>query len=128
MLFRSTVAIAEDGEVLLHRSHRDGSWERSSLHLSPAHIRAVAQAVARHGLPHLAKEYHTNVADGTQWVLWIRQGQRQKATYFDNSFPASIRDFASELDGILRSAGYDTVSWQSVKSRDHEKELWNSIR
>ena len=123
-----TVAIAQDGQTSLYRLRRDFSWEHSSLRLSPEHIRAVAQAVARHGLPRLAKEYHTNVMDGTQWVLWIRQGQRQKATYFDNNFPASIRDFASELDGILRAAGYDALRWQHANSRDHEKELWNSFK
>jgi hypothetical protein len=123
-----TVAIAQDGQTSLHRSRRNGSWERSSLRLSAEQIRAVARAVARHGLPRLAKEYHTDIADGTQWVLWIRQGQRQKATYFNNNFPDSIRHFARQLDGVLRSAGYDALRWQPVKSRDHEKELWNSIK
>jgi hypothetical protein len=123
-----TVAIAQDGQTSLHRLRRDGRWERSSLRLSPEQFRAVAQAVARHGLPRLAKEYHTTLADGTQWVLWIRQRQRQKATYFNNNFPASIRHFARQLDGILRSAGYDALRWQPAKSRNHERELWNSIK
>ena len=64
-------------------------------------------------------------------VLWMRQGERQKATYFDNNFPASIRNFANDLDAILRSAGYENLRWQpgkSANSREHEKALWNSIK
>jgi hypothetical protein len=122
-----TIAIAQDGQTSLCRSLPDGSWEHSSLRLSPERIRAVARAVARHNLPRLARAYHANVADGTQWVLWIRQGQRQKATYFDNNFPTSIRGFSSELDRILQSAGYNTLHWQPSKTRA-DKELWNSIK
>ncbi len=103
------------------------------MRLSQEQLRAIAQAVTHHGLPRLQKAYHPifHVYDGTQWVLWLRQGERQKASYFDNSFPASIRHFANELDGILRLAGYDRLRWQPsqpANSREHEKALWNSIK
>lgn len=123
-----TVAIEEDGQTSLYRSRIHGKWEHAILPLSSEQVRAVAQAMTRHGLPRLQKAYlNKNIADGTQWVLWIRQGQREKATYFDNSFPSSIRAFASDLDRLLKSAGYDALIWYPSNGRG-DKPLWNSIR
>jgi hypothetical protein len=127
-----TIAMEEDGQVSLYRQTHLLKWEHASLHLSPKQVEAVALAVKHNGLPHLAKKYLQSnlyyVYDGTQWVVWIRQGQRQKATYFDNHFPASIRDFAKELDGILMSAGYYALQWQATDSADHDKALWKSYK
>lgn len=79
----------------------------------------------------LRKEYHENIHDGTQWVLWIKQGEREKSVYFNNNFPHRIKAFAKQLDAILEHAGLDKAAWQPVpqrNSRQHERELWDSIR
>ena len=125
MVGLSTIAIAENGETSICR-WRKGTWESASLRLSAQQLNQVAQAVTRHRLPHLAKQYLGTVWDGTQWVLWIRQGTRGKATYFDNNFPASIRDFATELDAILRAAGIDKAQWEPSSKQD--KELWGAMK
>ena len=74
-------------------------------------------------------EDHANVADGTQWVLWIRQGDRERASYFNNHFPGPIVRFARELDEIIAQSVGPKLRWERVlpwNSREHEKELWKS--
>ncbi len=92
----------------------------------------VLKAVESNQLTRLQKAYHDdNVKDGTQWVVWIRQGEREKSAYFDNLFPPAIKKFADELDAILAQAGLENVTWQPVpeaESRKHERELWDSIK
>jgi hypothetical protein len=100
--------------------------------LPPEVVAEVLKAVESNGLMGLHKAYHDdNIADGTQWVLWIKQGEREKSVYFNNSFPRAITAFAGQLDAILARAGLDKVAWQPVperESRQHEKELWDSIK
>jgi len=76
------------------------------------------------------KAYHADIYDGTQWVLWIRQGDREKVVYCSNHFPDPIVRFAAWLDAnVARSVG-PSLKWRAVpalRSRDHERELWQSI-
>ena len=123
-----TISIAEDGQTTLHRSVRSGGWEYASLRLTAKQLEAIAEAVTRRGLFRLANAYHAPIHDGTQWVLWIRQGEREKAVYFDNSFPRAIRAFADDLDRILSPAGYDQLRWKRTNARTHDDELWKAIR
>jgi hypothetical protein len=131
----NTVKIDQTGRVVLHRMksmHQNDvtvqSWEVGTLQLPPEAITELLKAVESNNLLGLQKAYHANVHDGTQWVLWIMQGEQEKSVYFDNHFPRSITAFAQQLDAILAQAGLDKVAWQPVDDRQHEKELWASIR
>ena len=133
-----TVKIDQTGCVVLHRmkSTRQEnvnvlSWEVARLQLSPEALDEVVKAVESNKVMGLQKAYHENIADGTQCVLWIRQGEHEKSVYFNNSFPNSITAFAEKLDAILLRSGLDKVAWQPVperEAREHERELWNSIK
>ena len=106
-------------------------WETATLQLQADKLAEVLKAVETNDLMNLHRAYHTDVNDGTQWVLWIKQGEQEKSVYFNNSFPRRIKEFASQLDGILSVAGLSTVAWTPVpdkESRQHEKELWDSIK
>jgi hypothetical protein len=77
------------------------------------------------------RSYAADVADGTQWVLWIQQGDRERSVYFDNHFPEAITTFAKHLDAILSMASGPNLQWQPVlppMSRRHESELWECIK
>ena len=104
------------------------SWEAGTLQLPPEAMTEVLKAVELNNLLGLRKAYHADVADGTQWVLWIKQGEQEKSAYFDNRFPRSITAFAEQLDAILTQAGLDNVVWQTAPDGEHDKELWDSIR
>jgi hypothetical protein len=144
-----TVKIDQTGRVVLHRmkSTRQEnlnvlswevatlqvlSWEVATLQLPPEVVAEVLKAVESNRLMGLHRAYRDDkIADGTQWVLWIKQGEREKSVYFDNSFPRAITAFAEQVDAILARAGLNKVAWQPVperESRQHEKELWDSIR
>jgi hypothetical protein len=72
-----------------------------------------------------------DISDGTQWVLRVRQGEGDKVVYCDNKFPRTIEQFAERLDAILNEHGLAAVEWRKVpgrENRQHELELWHSIR
>jgi len=114
-----------------HKNVNVLSWEVATLQLPPEALAEVLKAVESNNLMGLHKAYYDEkIADGTQWVLWIRQGEREKSVYFNNSFPREITAFAEQMDAILSRAGLDKVVWQPVperESRQHERELWDSI-
>jgi hypothetical protein len=84
--------------------------------LPPEAVAEVLKAVESNGLMGLHKAYHDdNIAAGTQWVLWIKQGEREKSVYFNNSFPRAITAFAGQLDAILARAGW--TRWRGSRSR-----------
>ena len=95
---------------------------------------AVAQVLATveaNGLLGLDKAYHADVCDGTQWVLWARQGDREKAVYLDNHFPDPIVRFAERFDAVVSAFVGPGLQWRAVPSawiRDHERDLWDSIK
>jgi hypothetical protein len=133
-----TVKIDQTGEVVLHRMKSERqknvnalSWERTTLQLSPESLADVLKAVESNNLIGLHKAYHEATADGTQWVLRVRQGELEKSVYFNNNFPRSITAFAEQLDAILSRGGLSTATWQPVperESRQHERDLWDSIK
>src|SRR5262249_17528564 len=128
----NTVKVTQDGAVLLYRQNaQESGWEQTSLTLSPEALKAILEAVEANKLLHLERAYHANVADGTQWVLWIQQGAQEKSVYFNNHFPAEIQRFVQQLDQALVQGGLRQSNWKPVAaaaSRAHEKELWASIR
>jgi hypothetical protein len=134
----NTVKLDQTGRVLLHRMKYTReenvivqSWEVATLQLPQEQLAEVVKAVESNNLMGLHKAYHDkNIADGTQWVLWIKQGDQEKSVYFNNTFPKEITAFAKQLDAILARAGLDKAAWQPVpkqQSRQHERELWDSI-
>jgi hypothetical protein len=130
-----TVRVNPDGRVVLYRlkqGQQEYAWETSTLQLSPETLTKVLQAVEANGLTQLQPTYQNpKIADGTQWVLWIKQGEREKAVYFNNSFPPQITHFAKQLDSMLLAAGLDKATWQLVPAnepRRHDHELWESIK
>jgi hypothetical protein len=127
-----TVKVRSDGTVTLHRmSHPFDRWETATLRLPPTALALVVDAVGQNRLLALKREYHEeSIADGTQWVFWVKQGWREKAVYLSNAFPDQILRFAKALDGILAANGLGTVAWRAVAAsngRHHERELWDSI-
>lgn len=132
-----TIKIDQGGSVVLHRAkreQRDGanhqSWETTTIQLQPDAVADVVKAVDANNVLGLNKAYHANIHDGTQWVLWIKQGNREKSVYFNNSFPREITEFAKQLDGILANAGLERAVWKPVptgEARPHEREIWDSI-
>jgi hypothetical protein len=119
----------------MRREQREGvnmqSWETATTRLRPAAVGEVLQAVEANGLMALRRAYHADVDDGTQWVLWIKQWEREKSVYFNHNFPRAITRFAEELDRILAAAGLDKVAWQPVpreEARRQARELWDCTR
>ncbi len=141
-----TVKIASDGSVTLHRSQmvpvkpwpiffwmQEDSysyWQTATMKLDAQAMDGLRKLVHDQGLLKLKKSYSASVCDGTQWVLWIKQGDHEKAVYFNNQFPDEIIAFAKSLDELLVDNGMHEVRWYKVRNvnqRQHEQSLWNSI-
>jgi hypothetical protein len=134
-----TIKIRQDGTVTLHRLSREyigqvanDFVETATLQLRPESLARVREAVDGTGVLGLYREYHEpDVADGTQWVLWVQQGEGETSVYCNNYFPKAIVRFADALDGILAEGGLGEVEWHRVpdaEARNHERELWDSIK
>jgi hypothetical protein len=133
MLGLNTVRVEQDGQVTLHRVKgppATPTYTQATLQLPPEAIEKILHSAAENRLLRLSSSYHnTNIHDGTQWVLFIRQGWTKKAVYFNNRFPDAIERFADDLDRILDENGLDGAQWQPVTPGVRpDKELWNSIR
>lgn len=131
----NTAKLDQTGRVVLYRMRREHvsvvHWETTTLQLSPQAFADVLNAVESNDLMTLREEYYENIQDGTQWVLWIKQGEREKSVYFNNNFPRRIMAFAEEFDAILARSGSDKSVWQPEPrqdSREHERTLWDSIK
>src|SRR5262245_23824232 len=132
-----TVGITSDGSTTMVRKkwerHEGGSdyfWESTTFKLADESITKVLTALADTGVMRLDHAYHGSVEDGTQWVFWVRQGEKEHSVYCDNRFPISIKQFAKTLDEILASS-VAQAKWERVAKADerkHEKRLWDSIK
>ena len=79
----------------------------------------------------LKKEYHANVADGTQWVFWATQGATEKSAYFNNHFPSAIVRFADALMTFWLKNGVFSVKWHPASEAEavqFQKQFWDSIK
>lgn len=128
-----TVKIASDGTVVLHRLNRGErvfQWEATSFTLPPNALAKVFASIEKNHLMDMERKYQAHVADGTQWIFWIRQQGTVKSVYFNNEFPGAIEKFADDLDQILAENGLGSAVWRSVleRERQHERELWDSIK
>lgn len=130
-----TIELDREGRVVFHRLRHNQedvlSWQTATAQLPPDAVVKVLEAVESHRLLELDKEYHADVHDGTQWVLWVRQGDRQKTVYFNNHFPDAILRFAESYDEIIAGTIGPGLQWRAVpraRGRDHERPLWASIQ
>jgi hypothetical protein len=124
-----TAKLDQDGRLILYRLRED-RWETAAAQLPPGTVAEVLEAVKANRLLELDRAYHAAVCDGTQWVLSVRQGDREKALYFNNHFPDPIVGFAERFDAVVAGSVGPALRWRAVPSawaRDHERELWQSI-
>ena len=133
-----TIEIDEQGTVILYRiqfEQRDGVWypfrETGTMQLLPEDITMILESFHTFHLLTMHKEYHADIYDGTKWALWIQQEPHEKSIYCNNHFPENILAFSDFLDNLLTTRGLADVTWTRVPehdSRNHEKELWESIK
>jgi hypothetical protein len=136
MLGLETVNVASNGTVVLHRFAQTSEpgilvWETATLAVPQRAVAEVLGSVERNRLLALRKRYTAGIHDGIQWVFRFRQGDAERAVYFNNEFPRTIERFAADLDRVLAENGLGTAVWRRVpdaEARQHERELWDSIR
>ncbi len=123
------IIVDQTGHVTMSRQPtRVGEvWTKGELTLPADLIAEIIAGVNSEELTGLDKAYSTkNVADGTQWLFYIKQGSKKKVVYFDNNFPGAITRFAKNLDDILKRGGIDKVIW-SPGGEEMDKELWKRM-
>ena len=132
-----TVTLDQSGRVRLYQ-HTEAwlhneiglPWETAEGRISPDAVAAVLAAAASNRLTELQHKYLTNVCDGTQWILRVRQGENEKAVYFDTHFPDAVLRFAAKLDEIVAADVGAGLRWRPVLGVDRpgpQRELWESI-
>jgi len=106
-------------------------WEESTLKITKESLREIIHLLNQLDLINLKETYsNPKVMDGSQWILRLTQGEKDKAIYFNNNFPVQIKTFAEKLDKILNNNGLKTLKWTAVpyeNSGKHDDALWMSI-
>jgi len=133
-----TVKFDQSGRVVLHRIKYERLsdsiesiqryCETATLQLSTAAIANIIEALASNRVTALHREYHSDVRDGTQWVFWVKQGNLEKAIFFDNNFPEPITRFAAQLDATLSNAGLGEVAWERLPTGDYDEDVRARVR
>src|SRR5579872_2913627 len=133
-----TVKFDQSGRIVLHRikyerlsdsiENLERYCETATLHLSKAAIATIVEALASNRVMALHRAYHSDVRDGTQWIFWVKQGNLEKAIFFDNNFPEAINRFAAELDATLSNAGPGEVAWERLPAGDYDEDVRARIR
>lgn len=120
-----TIEIKETGDVTMFRMKNELKdktiyyfWEKSTFSLNSLSIKNIALKIESLDLISMKSNYRADIMDGTQWILWIKQGEQKKSIYFDNSFPNPIKDFAIFIDNELKKAGVDKVEWVRVPKNE----------
>ncbi len=134
----NTISINEQGTVTLYslRVERcDGVWntfwETGTLHLSRDDVKAILDTVHTQHLMSLHTQYHADVYDGTQWILWLTQAPHEKSIYCHNYFPEEIVAFSDFVDDLLLKRGLPDILWTQIPDDEagvHDDALWQSIR
>jgi hypothetical protein len=122
------VEIRETGVVRLQRAENRPQAESTTLNLTRAQVKELVSLINEEELTRLGAVYDGHINDGTQWVLWIRQGSSEKAVYFDNAFPRDVTTVADRIDAMLQAAGLPRATWAAVPGtagRDYQMALWN---
>lgn len=124
--------VSETGAVELHRIAGGQNVETATLRLSDVQVKELVDLINSQRLTSMGRSYTApGVADGTQWVLWVRQAPSEKSIYFNNAFPNEITSFAGRLDALLQGAGSGTASWTPVPEQqgiDQQAALWARIQ
>jgi hypothetical protein len=82
-----------DGEPYTARD-----WRRVEFQLSELEQRQLRDALEAAGVFGLQDEYvNKRIADGTQWVVCLRAGGREKRVYCSNFFPTRLRELSRSI-------------------------------
>ena len=122
-----TIEVDLNLNAKIYRQTESG-WKTCSISLTNDEWRKITDSIERHQLYKLDREYHADVADGTQWILWIVQNGRSKLVYCNNFFPDNLRTFAHDIDSVFNIHD-DLLGWETVPAnleRKHDDLLWDS--
>jgi hypothetical protein len=132
-----SLRILSDGTLTLFRKRIRSQgknqldiWQIATLQLEHEEINELIRLIKDNRLLKLERGYHAAVADGSQWILWIKQGDKEKAIYFNNYFPIAIRSFATKLDVMLSQNGTRMINWKPSAEKEGKKQqeqLWKRL-
>ncbi|MSU78602.1 MAG: hypothetical protein EXS16_10980 [Gemmataceae bacterium] len=109
-----------------------GDWHRKKFKLNDAEMASLRNAITQMNVWAMERAYsRPERADGTQWVLLVRENGKSRSVYFDNNFPEAIRNFAEFVDQKIIVPYADTLNPTVVPERHHlkhQKAIWESIR
>lgn len=131
----NTVSINERGLVTIYwrgdnKINESEIWNTGTTTFTTDDVKVILHSVKDLRIMGLKSIYSAGVHDGSQWLLSIQQGERQKVVYFDNHFPKSIIAFGKVIDDLLIRHKIQDISWTKVPQsqlRNHQKPLWNAL-
>lgn len=79
-------------------------WLHYKYQVPDSNMEKLRQLLNEAKIAALAKEYHGNIADGTQQYLAIYLTDKPKIVYFDNKIPSSAAELISFLEALMKDA------------------------
>jgi hypothetical protein len=81
---------------------RHYAWHRVTFTLTDDQTAGLRKLLIDTNFCQLAREYDTNLADGTVVEVTLGQADYEQTVYCNNYFPQSVRKLSSYLNGILK--------------------------
>ena len=90
----NVLRISSDGEV--EYTYKESSkWRRGKGNISPNIVIELRKLLLAESFVTLSREYHAEVADGTQWYFKIEGDGFEKSVYCNNNFPEPLQRIAT---------------------------------
>lgn len=127
-----TVKVAADGRGLYFYAKKRDEWALQRFHVPAESIGALKRKIEELSIQNLAASYsRPEIADGTQWVLLIKEGPKSKRIYCSNRFPQALIDLAEYVHKQIVEPRLSETAERIVPRRhlrNYGRELWESAR
>jgi hypothetical protein len=125
------VKILPNGEACYDYGHVN-AWQKKTFRVSQEAMQELADKINALGILNMGKVVSDpDVRDGVQWIVLIKAGGTARSIYFNNRFPAQVKELATFVHERIVEPHTRNLRPESVSDFDHarvQQELWDSLR
>jgi hypothetical protein len=108
------------------------AWQKKTFMVNQEAMQELADKINALGILNMGKVVSDpDVKDGEQWIVLIKTEGKARSIYFDNRFPAQVKELAAFVHERIVEPYTRNLRPESVSDFDHarvQQELWDSLR